>query len=77
MPNLINQNRSRRIVIKKMKDLGLISNARELAKTKKSVNIRTPKEWADHELSELRRLFEEVRESSGLYTAFIFGVVFP
>lgn len=65
MANLINQNRNRRQIIKKMKEMGLIINAKELAKTKQSVKIRPPKEWADHELVELRRIFEEVRHSSG------------
>ena len=65
MANLINPNRNRRQVIKKMKEMGLITSAKELAKTKQSVRIRPPKEWADHELVELRRIFEEVRHSSG------------
>ena len=61
MTNLINQNRSRRIVIKKMKDLGLITAAKDISRPKKSINIRPPKEWANHEEVELRRIFEEVR----------------
>lgn len=65
MANLINQDRSRRLVIKKMKEMGLISGIRELAKTKAKIRVRPPKEWADHEIVELRRIFEEVRGTSG------------
>lgn len=65
--NLINQNRNRRQVIKKMKEMGLITSTKELAKTKQSVRVRPPKEWGDHELVELRRIFEEVRHSSGFF----------
>ncbi|KZS05201.1 putative TIMEOUT/TIM-2 protein [Daphnia magna] len=64
LANLINQNRNRRAVIKKMKEMGLIMDAKSLAKTKRSVKIRPPKEWGDHEIVELRRIFEEVRGSS-------------
>lgn len=66
LANLINQNRNRRAVIKKMKEMGLIMDAKSLAKTKRSVKIRPPKEWGDHEIVELRRIFEEVRGSSGI-----------
>ncbi|KAI9554386.1 putative TIMEOUT/TIM-2 protein [Daphnia sinensis] len=64
LANLINQNRNRRAVIKKMKEMGLIMDAKSLARTKRSVKIRPPKEWGDHEIVELRRIFEEVRSSS-------------
>ena len=67
MENMINRDRSRRAVIKKMKELGLIHGAKDLARTKTSssgIRARPPKEWAEHELVELRRLFEEVRGSS-------------
>lgn len=67
MANLINQDRSRRLVIKKMKEMGLISGVRELAKTKTKIRMRPPKEWANHEEVELRRIFEEVRDSSGTF----------
>lgn len=72
LANLINQNRNRRQVIKKMKELGLINNIKELAKAKHPVKIRPPKEWADHELVELRRIFEEVRHSSGFFLSRLF-----
>lgn len=65
MANMIKQDRSRRLVIKKLKDMGLISGAKDLAKTKTSVRVRPPKEWAQNEITELRRIFEEVRDSSG------------
>lgn len=72
--NLINQTRTRRQVIKKMKQMGLIVNAKQLTKTKRTVGARPPKEWADHELVELRRIFEEVRHSSGsIYTLYWTG----
>lgn len=69
MANLINQDRSRRAVIKKMKEMGLISGVRELAKTKAksksgSGSSRPPKEWAEDEVAELERIFGEVRGSS-------------
>ena len=64
MDNMINRERSRRSVIRKMKELGLIHGAKDLARTKTSIKARPPKEWADHEVVELRRLFEEVRGSS-------------
>lgn len=64
MDNMINRDRSRRSVIRKMKELGLIHGAKDLARTKTSIKVRPPKEWADHEVVELRRLFEEVRGSS-------------
>lgn len=65
MANMIKQDRSRRLVIKKLKDMGLISGSKELAKTKHTVRVRPPKEWAQNEITELRRIFEEVRNSSG------------
>ena len=68
MANLIKQTRSRRVIIKKMKEMGLIMDAKSLAKTKRSSKIRPPKEWSDHEVEELQRIFPEVRESSGLFT---------
>jgi hypothetical protein len=68
MANLINQTRSRRVIIKKMKEMGLIMDAKSLAKTKRSSKIRPSKEWTEHEVEELRRIFPEVRESSGLFT---------
>ncbi|EFX80319.1 putative TIMEOUT/TIM-2 protein, partial [Daphnia pulex] len=64
MANLINQTRSRRVIIKKMKEMGLIMDAKSLAKTKRSSKIRPSKEWTEHEVEELRRIFPEVRESS-------------
>ena len=68
MANLINHTRSRRVIIKKMKEMGLIMDAKSLAKTKRSSKNLPPKEWSDHEVEELRRIFPEVRESSGLVT---------
>lgn len=65
MANMIKQDRSRRLVIKKLKDMGLISGAKDVARTKHSVRARPPKEWAQNEITELRRIFEEVRDSSG------------
>ena len=65
LANLINQNRNRRQVIKKMKEMGLIFNAKELAKTKHPIKMRPPKEWGDHEIVELKRIFDEVRHSTG------------
>lgn len=55
------------MVIKKLKDMGLISGAKDLAKTKNigPSKIRPPKEWANNEIVELQRIFEEVRHSTG------------
>lgn len=72
MANLINQTRSRRVIIKKMKEMGLIMDAKGLAKTKRSSKIRPSKEWSEHEVEELQRIFPEVRDSSGLFTLIIF-----
>jgi len=65
MANLINQDRSRRLVIKKMKDMGLISGAKDITRSKKHSSVRPPRDWSEDEISELTRLFDEVRDSPG------------
>ena len=67
MANLINQDRSRRLVIKKMKDMGLISSTKDITRSRKQLNVRPPRDWSQDEISELTRLFDEVRDSSGDY----------
>ncbi|XP_076063170.1 protein timeless homolog isoform X1 [Oratosquilla oratoria] len=59
--NLINQNRTRRMVIKKLKDLGLVTNIKELSR--KPIKVRAPKTWTEEEEGELKMLFEEYKES--------------
>ncbi|XP_068209920.1 protein timeless homolog [Palaemon carinicauda] len=62
LDNLINQKRTRRGVIKKLKDLGLITQARDV-KSRKSVNVRAPKMWTEEEEGELKMLFEENKDA--------------
>ncbi|KAK3876876.1 hypothetical protein Pcinc_018372 [Petrolisthes cinctipes] len=61
LENLINQSRSRRAIIKKMKELGLIQAVRELKG--KPTQLRVPRQWSEDEEAELRILFEEHKDA--------------
>ncbi|XP_045618399.2 protein timeless homolog [Procambarus clarkii] len=59
--NLINQTRTRRMVIKKMKEMGLINDVKQLKQ--KSLKVQAPRVWTEEEEEELRMLFEENRDA--------------
>ncbi|XP_045117033.1 protein timeless homolog [Portunus trituberculatus] len=61
MERLISTNRTRRSVIKKLKELGLIRSTNDLKK--KTPKISAPRTWTEEEEEELRRLFEENKEA--------------
>lgn len=61
MERLISNNRTRRSVIKKLKELGLIHDLKDLRK--KTIKISAPRTWTEEEEEELRRLFEENKEA--------------
>ena len=58
--NLIRQDRTRRIVIMKLKDLGLIQHVKQLANKSVKVNLR---QWTETEEDELKVLFEEHKDA--------------
>ncbi|XP_042877504.1 protein timeless homolog [Penaeus japonicus] len=61
LENLINQTRTRRMVIKKLKDMHLIRDVKEL--TRKTVKVKPAKVWSEVEEHELRMLFEEYKDA--------------
>ncbi len=61
MERLISRTRTRRSVIKKLKDLGLIRDVKELRR--KPPRITAPRTWTEEEEEELRRLFQENKEA--------------
>ncbi|KAA0201056.1 hypothetical protein HAZT_HAZT005746 [Hyalella azteca] len=58
--SLIRQDRSRRMVIKKLKDMGLIASLKELRKKPTRVMAN---QWTDVELDELKVLYEEHKDA--------------
>ncbi|MCL4138271.1 UNVERIFIED_CONTAM: hypothetical protein GTU68_039250 [Idotea baltica] len=58
--NLINQNRTRRTVIRKLKEIRIINDVKELRKT---VRVRAPQQWSEVEITELRHLVTEYIDS--------------
>nr|AUI80375.1 timeless 2 [Euphausia superba] len=58
--NMINKRRTRRQIVAKLKDMGLINNAQELKR--KSVKVKGPKTWLDEEEEELKMLVEEYKD---------------
>ena len=60
LANLIREDRTRRVVLKKLKDLGLITGVQDIRK--KSVKVRG-KQWTEVEEEELRVLFEEHKDA--------------
>lgn len=61
LENLINQTRTRRMVIKKLKDMHLIRDVKEL--TRKTVKVKPAKVWSEVEEEELKMLFEEYKDA--------------
>ncbi|XP_050692209.1 protein timeless homolog [Eriocheir sinensis] len=61
LDRLISRSRTRRSVIKKLKELGLIQNIRDLQQ--RAPRIRAPRTWTEEEEEELRTLFQENREA--------------
>lgn len=60
--NLIRQDRTRRQIIKKLKDMGLINNPQELKrKSSKSATVQAAKTWLDEEEDEIKMLVEEYK----------------
>ncbi|CAL4069323.1 unnamed protein product, partial [Meganyctiphanes norvegica] len=57
--NMINQNRTRRQIISKLKIMGLINNPQELKR--KPVRVHAPKSWLDEEEDELKMLVEDYK----------------
>ncbi|XP_042223789.1 protein timeless homolog [Homarus americanus] len=57
LQNLINQTRTRRMVIKKLKDMGLVTHINEVKR--KPLKLKCPRVWSEEEEEELKMLFEE------------------
>ncbi|KAJ8674823.1 hypothetical protein QAD02_010609 [Eretmocerus hayati] len=57
--NLINQDRTKRGIVKKMKELGLVVNSKGV---RDEVRKRLPKEWSEDEVAQLTELWEQVKE---------------
>ena len=53
--------RSRRQVAKKLKDLALITNIREV--TNKPLKIKAPIEWGEEEIEQLKKLYDEFKDA--------------
>ena len=53
--------KSRRQVVRKMKEMGLITDIREV--TKKPLKIRAPREWAEEEVQQLKKLYEQFKDA--------------
>ncbi|KAL7302841.1 hypothetical protein TKK_0004073 [Trichogramma kaykai] len=64
MENLINQDRTRRGVIKKLKELHLIVNSKGV---RAEVAKRLPKEWSQDEIAHLTTLVEQMRNEDGSF----------
>ncbi|KAK7070397.1 hypothetical protein SK128_017324 [Halocaridina rubra] len=62
LENLIKQSRTRRGILKKLKDLGLINDSKELS-GRKAVKVRAPKTWTEEEEGELRMLYEDNKDA--------------
>lgn len=61
--NLINNTRTRRVILKKLKDMMLLTDYKGLKKS--SGSSRPPKDWQEQEVIQLTELFEEFREATG------------
>lgn len=66
MENLIERTRTRRGVISKLKELGLIFRAPTKKSNKASAKQAVPKEFTEEEDEKLRELWPEFRQASGL-----------
>ncbi|RXG71731.1 Protein timeless-like protein [Armadillidium vulgare] len=60
--NLINRNRTRRAVIKKLKEMYIISDVKELRK--KTVKTKESKQWTEEQIAELKSLVDEFKDAS-------------
>uniref|UniRef100_A0A8D8QKJ8 Protein timeless homolog n=1 Tax=Cacopsylla melanoneura TaxID=428564 RepID=A0A8D8QKJ8_9HEMI len=59
LENIINKERTRKSVIKKLKELYLITSTKDL---KSSVRIKPPTNWSEEEEDQLRTLYQQVKE---------------
>ncbi|XP_033230286.1 protein timeless homolog [Belonocnema kinseyi] len=59
LDNLINKDRTRRAVIKKLKEMCLIVNSKGV---RSEIQKRLPKEWSEEEVAQLTELWEQVKE---------------
>ncbi|XP_011499954.1 PREDICTED: protein timeless homolog [Ceratosolen solmsi marchali] len=59
LENLINQDRTRRGVMKKLKEMCLIVNSKSI---RGEIQKRLPKEWSDEEINQLTELWDQVKE---------------
>lgn len=73
MENLISQTKSRRMVIKKLKEMGLIRDIKELKR--KPLKVHVPKVWSEDEEQELRMLFEENKDAMDIVGRIIDNMV--
>lgn len=73
LENLISDNRTRRGVIKKLKEMCLVVNSKS---TKTAVQKRAPKEWSEEEIAQLTELWEKVREDEGAANVFKIKILF-
>ena len=62
MDRLISRTRTRRTVIRKLRDMGLITSAKGL-KRGSAPRINAPRTWTEEEEEELRRLYQENKEA--------------
>lgn len=65
LENLIDQTRTRRSVIKKLKELGLIFHAPTKRSNKERAREKAPKEFSEEEDQMLRDLWDQFGDSSG------------
>lgn len=63
MDNLIEQTRTRRGVITKLKELGLIFRAPTKRSNKEAARERVPKEFSEEEDQQLQVLWDECKET--------------
>lgn len=59
LENIINENRTRRAVMKKLKEMCLIVNSRAV---KNEIRNRLPKEWSKEEIAQLVDIWDRVKE---------------
>ncbi|XP_057326747.1 protein timeless homolog [Microplitis mediator] len=58
LENIISDNRTRRGIIKKLKEMYLIVNSKEV---RNEVQKRLPKEWGEEEIAQLKEMWENVK----------------
>lgn len=67
LDNLIDQTRTRRGVIKKLKELGLIFRAPTKRVNRERAREKTPKEFSEEEDQMLTEIWEQCKETTGEY----------